>query len=86
MFFNLPCRTHNHPVGQCSMQEMLYKLTIKFILSILSNKSVIIAKIGKIARSSALSPLDQNIAFIRHIFGIYLDSSLSSNLRRIRDI
>ena len=51
-----------------SMQEMLYKRTLKFILPILyiSSSNVSIAKIGQIAY------LGQNITFIRQKCGIYI--------------
>ena len=88
-FFNLPYRTHNYLVGplsgQCSIHETLCIRTLKFIRSKLASANPLIAYIGYVAKSSAASPMGQNIAFFRHTFGVMLDDCMTDNLRCIRN-
>ena len=66
-FFNLPYRTHNCLVGplsgQCSIHETLYIRTLEFMRPMLASAYPLIAYIGYMAKSSAASPMGQNIAF-----------------------
>ena len=50
----------------------------------LASANRLIAYIGYMAKSSAASPMGQNIAFFRHTFGVMLDDCMSDNLRCIR--
>ena len=51
----------------------------------LASANPLIAYIGHAAKSSAASPMGQNIAFFRHTFGVMLDDCMTDNLRCIRN-
>ena len=89
MLYGVPYRTHNYLVGplsgQCYLHETLYIRTLKFIRSMLASANPLIAYIGYMAKSSAASPMGQNIAFFRHTFGVMLDDCMSDYLRCIRN-
>ena len=88
-FFILPYHTHNYLIGplsgQSSIHETLYIRTLKFIRSMLASANPLIAYIGYMTKSAAASQMGQNIAFIRHTFGVMLDDCMSDNLRCIRN-
>ena len=51
----------------------------------LARANPLIAYIAYIAKSSAASPMGQDIAFFRHTFDVMLDDCMSDNLRCIRN-
>ena len=51
----------------------------------LARSNPLIAYIGYMTKSSAASPMGQNIYFFRHTFGVMLDDCMSDNLRCIRN-
>ena len=85
--FNMPYRTHFFLVGplsgQRSIDEMLYRKSLKFVYSVMNSNNSIVAHIGQLIRQSSKSPVGSNVACFRYKFGINLDDKVLKNLRLI---
>ena len=82
-------QTHSFLVGplseQRSIDEMLYRKSLKFVYSVMNsnNSIIIVAHIGQLIRQSAKSPIGGNVACFRYKFGIDVDDNVLKNLRLI---
>ena len=48
--------------GQRSIDEMLYRKSLKFVYSVMNSNNSIVAHIGQLIRQSAKSPIGGNVA------------------------
>ena len=69
--------------GQRSIDEMLYRKSLKFVYSVMNSNNSIVARIGQLIRQSAKSPIRGNVACFRYKFGIDVDDNVLNNLRLI---
>ena len=82
-------QTHSFLVGplsgQRSIDEMLYRKSLKFVYSVMNSNNSIVAPvaIGQLIRQSAKSPISGNVACFRYKFGIDVDDNVLKNLRLI---
>ena len=64
--FNMSYQTHSFLVGpysgQRSIDEMLYRKSLKFLYSVKNSNNSIVAHIGQLIRQSAKSPIGGNVA------------------------
>ena len=85
--FNMPYKTHSFLVGplsgQRSIDEMLYRKSLKFVYSVMNSNNSIVAHIGQLIRQSAKSPIGGNIACFRYKFRIDVDDTVLKNLRLV---
>ena len=69
--------------GQRSINEMLYRKSLKLVYSVMNSNNSIVAHIGQLIRQSAKSPIGGNVACFKYKFGINLDDKVLKNLRLI---
>jgi len=85
--FNLNYRTHTWVLGplleQSHISCQLYAKTLKFLYSMLHNDNIIVSSVGKIALSCATSPIGRNMSYLRHMFDLNLNDSLSQCLKKL---
>ena len=82
--FNMSYQTHSFLVGplsgQRSIDEMLYRKSLKFVYSVMNSNNSIVADIGQLIRQSAKSRVGGNVACFRYTFGIDVDDTVLKNL------
>ena len=79
-------QTHSFLVGplsgQRSIDEMLYRKSLKFVYSVMNSNNPIVAHIGQLIRQSAKSPIGGNVACFRYTyFGVDVDDNVLKNLK-----
>ena len=66
--------------GQISIDEMLYRKSLKCVYSVMNSNNSIVAHIGQLVSQSAKSPIGGNVACFRYKFGIDVDDNVLKNL------